>query len=355
MAATSLIVLHRRRCCRYRSSWAGSARFSGLSIFSDSVFSGAMPLIYVSPTQINAQVPADAFFPPCNQGSGSVYFTSIQITTPSGGQTAMVSATPTPAPGLFTANETGRGVAAAQFVTNLPDGTQTIMDVAECPGGTGTCVPVPLNVTAGNSALVLWGTGISEYSSFPQGLTVMAGNQPLEVFYAGALAAISGFRSDQCMSAVKLGRERDGEPERDAVGDNTGIWGLHLSLCCDIKRCDDRHRIVHRLALKLQRWPTEESPSQGGRQTGCATNAAGGRDTDSAGSEFWGRGVAEISFERRNLLDHWPPAGRLPTTIWRHRARLSGFATGGRLRGRGEDRRWDLVYLIDTCPGTEVR
>ena len=95
-------------------------------------------------------------------------------------------------PGLFTANETGKGVAAAQFVTNLPDGTQTIMQVAECPGGTGTFVPVPLNVNAGSSALVLWGTGISEYSTFPQGLTVMAGNQPLQVFYAGPSAQYAG-------------------------------------------------------------------------------------------------------------------------------------------------------------------
>lgn len=155
-------------------------------------FSWAMPLFYVSPKQINAQVPADALFPPCNGGSGSVYFTSIQITTPSGVQTAMVSATPAPAPGLFTANETGMGVAAAQFVTNLPNGTQTIMDVAECPGGTGACVPVPLNVTLGSSALVRWGTGISEYSTFPKGLTVTAGNQPLQVFYAGPSTQFAG-------------------------------------------------------------------------------------------------------------------------------------------------------------------
>lgn len=169
-----------------------SANFTVLDILNFPVFSGAMPLFYVSPTQINARVPADAVFQPCNAGSGSVYFTHLQITTPSGGQTATVSATPAPAPGLFTANETGKGVAAAQFVTNLPDGTQTIMQVAECPGGTGTCVPVPLNVNAGSSALVLWGTGISEYSTFPQGLTVMAGNQPLQVFYAGPSAQYAG-------------------------------------------------------------------------------------------------------------------------------------------------------------------
>jgi uncharacterized protein (TIGR03437 family) len=169
-----------------------SAQFTVVNILNQPFFSGAMPLFYVSPTQINAQVPAGAVFLPCNGGSGSVYSTSIQITTASGGQTAMVIATPAPAPGLFTANETGTGVAAAQFVTNLPDGTQTIMEVAECPGGAGTCVPVPLNVTLGTSALVLWGTGISEYSTFPQGLTVTAGNQPLQVFYAGPSAKYMG-------------------------------------------------------------------------------------------------------------------------------------------------------------------
>jgi uncharacterized protein (TIGR03437 family) len=66
------------------------------------------------------------------------------------------------------------------------------MEVAECPAGPGTCVPVPLNVTLGTSALVLWGTGISEYSTFPQGLTVTAGDQPLQVFYAGPSAQYMG-------------------------------------------------------------------------------------------------------------------------------------------------------------------
>jgi len=169
-----------------------SANFDVADIIGQPVFQGSMPLFYVSPTQINAQIPANALFPACNQGSGSVYSTSIQITTATGQQTAMVNATVAPAPGLFTANETGMGVAAAQFVTNLPDGTQTITDVASCPGGVGTCIPVPLNVAAGTSALVLWGTGISEYSGFPNGLTVLAGNQQLQVFYAGPSAQYVG-------------------------------------------------------------------------------------------------------------------------------------------------------------------
>src|SRR5579862_6486109 len=162
-----------------------SANFVVTNILGGPVFSGPMPLFYVSPTQINAQVPPTATFPACAGGSGSVYNTNVQITTSSGMQTVPVTATPAPGPGLFTANENGSGVAAAQFVTNLPDGTQTIEYVAQCPGGAGSCAPVPLNVTAGTSALVLWGTGISEYSTFPHGLTVIANNQPLEVFYAG--------------------------------------------------------------------------------------------------------------------------------------------------------------------------
>jgi len=169
-----------------------SASFVVSDIIGQPIFTGPMPLFYVSPVQINAQVPSGTFFPACNQGSGSVYTTNIQIMTPSGSQVAMVNATVAPAPGLFTANENGTGVAAAQFVTNLPGGTQTIMDVAQCPAGAGTCVPVPLNVTQGTSALVLWGTGISEYSTFPSGLSVMAGNQPLEVFYAGPSAQYAG-------------------------------------------------------------------------------------------------------------------------------------------------------------------
>jgi len=163
-----------------------SARFVETNILDMPAFIEPMPLFYVSPTQINAQIPADTIFLPCDMGSGSVFYTFIEVKTPAGTQSIPANTTVAPAPGLFTANETGTGVAAAQFVTNLPDGTQTMTDVAECPGGVGTCVPLALNVTAGTSALVLWGTGISEYANFPAGLTVMAGSHPLEVFYAGA-------------------------------------------------------------------------------------------------------------------------------------------------------------------------
>jgi len=44
---------------------------------------------------------------------------------------------PTRRPGLFTANGTGQGVAAAQFVA-YP--YQSVTDVFQCTNGSGTCV-----------------------------------------------------------------------------------------------------------------------------------------------------------------------------------------------------------------------
>jgi uncharacterized protein (TIGR03437 family) len=169
-----------------------SVNFTVQNIIGMNLFSGSMPLFYVSPTQINALIPPGIFLPPCNGGSGSVYTAMVTINTASSSQTALVNLTQAPAPGLFSANENGTGVAAAQLVTNQANGEQTIVDVFECPGGPGTCVAVPLNVASGNSALVLWGTGISEYSTFPNGLSAMAGGQPLPVLYAGPSLLYAG-------------------------------------------------------------------------------------------------------------------------------------------------------------------
>jgi uncharacterized protein (TIGR03437 family) len=46
-------------------------------------------------------------------------------------------------------------------------------------------VPVPLDVSAGNSALVLYGTGIRGAAALSD-VTVQIGSQTLPVFYAGA-------------------------------------------------------------------------------------------------------------------------------------------------------------------------
>jgi uncharacterized protein (TIGR03437 family) len=141
----------------------------------------ALPLFYAGPTQINAEIPQTA----------SVGAATITIaTTANGSQTGSVTLAEI-APGLFSANETGKGVAAAQLVTNATNGTQTTVDIFQCTGAAGTCVAVPLDVSGGNTALVLYGTGIQNRAALSD-VTVTIGGQTLPAAYAGAAPNYAG-------------------------------------------------------------------------------------------------------------------------------------------------------------------
>jgi uncharacterized protein (TIGR03437 family) len=141
----------------------------------------ALPLFYAGPSQINAEIPSSA-------ATGGA---TVTITTTSNGTLTSPVTLAAIAPGLFSANQTGAGVAAAQFVTDQANGTQTTVDVFQCSGGAGTCAAVPLNVTAGESALVLYGTGIQNRAALSD-VTVTIGNQTLAATYAGAAPNYAG-------------------------------------------------------------------------------------------------------------------------------------------------------------------
>jgi len=140
----------------------------------------ALPLFYASAKQINAEIPQGAI-------AGGARLT---ITTASGSQTAPVTLAAV-APGLFSANQTGAGVAAAQFVSDQANGTQTTVDIFQCSGGAGTCVAVPLDVSGGNTALVLYGTGIQNRAALSD-VTVSVGSHKLPATYAGAAPNYAG-------------------------------------------------------------------------------------------------------------------------------------------------------------------
>jgi uncharacterized protein (TIGR03437 family) len=80
-------------------------------------------------------------------------------------------------------------VAAAEFVTN-ENGKQTIVDIFSGACSTGTC-DVPLDVSSGQTALVLFGTGIENRSSLSV-VTVTIGKQTLPVDYAGPTPGLAG-------------------------------------------------------------------------------------------------------------------------------------------------------------------
>jgi uncharacterized protein (TIGR03437 family) len=135
-------------------------------------------LFYAGPGQINAEIP-----PAASAGTAI-----ITITTPSGTRTSDILLTAV-APGLFSANQNGAGVAVAQLVTNGANGQQTVVDIFSC--ATGSCVGVPLDVSSGQTALVLFGTGIRNRASLA-GVTVTIGNTALPAFYAGPAPGFIG-------------------------------------------------------------------------------------------------------------------------------------------------------------------
>jgi hypothetical protein len=96
-------------------------------------FSGAksvLPLFYAGPLQINAEIPPAA-------ATGAA---TLTLSTPSGTQTGAVAVTAV-APGLFSANATGKGVALAQFVSNLVTGAP--VPVFDCSLEWGIAPPSP--------------------------------------------------------------------------------------------------------------------------------------------------------------------------------------------------------------------
>jgi uncharacterized protein (TIGR03437 family) len=82
-------------------------------------------------------------------------------------------------------------VAAAQFVADQSNGTQTTVDIFQCSGGAGSCVAVPLDVSGGNTALVLYGTGIENRAALSD-VTVTIGSHTLPATYAGAAPNYAG-------------------------------------------------------------------------------------------------------------------------------------------------------------------
>lgn len=136
----------------------------------------ALPLFFVSPLQINAEIPATAA-----AGPGV-----IAIHSGAGDESSAVILNPA-YPSLFAANQDGKGIAAAQVVTNDSNGKQVISYVYNYPCQAGDCAAVPIDLSIGNTALVLYGTGIRGATSLAA-VTVQIGTLTLAPFYAGPVA-----------------------------------------------------------------------------------------------------------------------------------------------------------------------
>ena len=133
-------------------------------------------LFYVSPTQINYLIPAGT----------AAGFATVNLL--SGGQTVAsgtVQIDPV-APGLFAANQNGRGVPAGFWQRVTAAGDSTIQQLAQCGASAGSCTPSPIDLGAAADSvyLLLYGTGLRNRGSMAD-VSATVGGQSVPVQYAG--------------------------------------------------------------------------------------------------------------------------------------------------------------------------
>ena len=144
----------------------------------------ASQLWFVAPGQINYYIPegtatGTATVKVSNQ-TGVVAMDTLQIDAV--------------APGLFSMNGTGQGVAAALAIWSKPDGSQTWQHVFAEPCIPGSCVPTPLDrraETDDRMYLQLYATGIRGRSSL-EAVTATIGGIYVPIDYAGPVVGYTG-------------------------------------------------------------------------------------------------------------------------------------------------------------------
>ncbi len=141
-----------------------------------------LPLYFVSPNQVNAEIPAGPSLPPQSAVTPVPGLATITVVSNAKTQSASVMISPL-APALFSANGNGNGVAAATFTNPFFQTTNVFQcsgAVTTPPGSNSTpapCVPVPLDLSAGGT-LTLNATGLGNAT---QPVTVTVGGQSYSV------------------------------------------------------------------------------------------------------------------------------------------------------------------------------
>lgn len=141
------------------------------------------PLSFVSPGQINFMIPA-------NTAAG---LATVTVTNGFGATASTIIIISPTAPGLFSQDSSGTGLAAGQFIIVHANGTQDApVAIAQYNAATGQWVPVPIAPAATDQVyLVLYGTGI-RYRPSSGSVTATVNGQSVPVAYAGPQAQFAG-------------------------------------------------------------------------------------------------------------------------------------------------------------------
>lgn len=134
----------------------------------------AAPLFFVSPTQINYQIPP-------NTATGLATVTINNNGTITARGTIQVVAV---APGIFAAATSGKGLAAAEIVRIKANGQQSTEPVARWDATQTKFVAVPIDFGADEIVLVLYASGV-RFRSNLKNIVATVGGVPMNVEYAG--------------------------------------------------------------------------------------------------------------------------------------------------------------------------
>jgi uncharacterized protein (TIGR03437 family) len=138
-------------------------------------------LFYVSPTQINFQIPAGT-------AAGAATITVSNGSTNITGTITIV----TVAPGIFTMDSTGRGLAAAQALRLRADNSNSVEAIARYDSAQNKFVGVPVDLnTTDQMFLQLYGTGVRKRSDLAN-VTATIGGVAVSVLYAGTQNGYAG-------------------------------------------------------------------------------------------------------------------------------------------------------------------
>jgi uncharacterized protein (TIGR03437 family) len=180
------------------------------------------PLFFVSPSQINYQIP-----PNVASGNGAVIVISSDNRTSLGNiQLANV------APGLFAANANGQGPAAAVALRIKADGTQSFEAVVEFDPATGRFVTRPLDLGPEGEQvfLVLFGTGFRLHSGLNAVTARLGGPNGMDaqVTFAGAQPDLPGV--DQANARIPRALAGRGEVEVSLTADGKTTNVVRISI-----------------------------------------------------------------------------------------------------------------------------
>jgi uncharacterized protein (TIGR03437 family) len=169
------------------------------------------PLFYVSPTQINFQIPAGTT-------AGAATITVTNGSTNNAGTLTIGNV----APGIFSADSTGKGFAAAQALRIRSDSTQSVEDIVQYDSAQSKFVGIPVNLnTRDQLFLQLYGTGIRRRSDLAN-VTATIGGVAVKVLYAGSQNGYEGLDQVNLTLPRELpGGELDIVVKVDGVNANT--------------------------------------------------------------------------------------------------------------------------------------